>query len=365
MASVTLTGVRKRYGEEGSAVEVIRGVDLAVRDGEFMVFVGPSGCGKSTLLRMIAGLESISAGTLRIGERDATDLPPVERGVAMVFQSYALYPHMTVEENLGFGLRIAGRGKDDIRRLVGETAEVLQISALLSRRPKDLSGGQRQRVAIGRAIVRRPGVFLFDEPLSNLDANLRVQMRLELMRLHRELGTTMIYVTHDQVEAMTMGERIAVFQGGRVEQVGAPMALYEQPANAFVARFLGSPRMNLLPAAQAPSAGMAALQCAGYPPIVVPPALASVAARCAQVGVRPESLQPCAPGQGWPMTVEMTEQLGDTTLVHGRGPAGGELLCAKLARPRAPVAPGETLHVAPASGALHLFDAEGQRLGAL
>ncbi|MEN9476953.1 MAG: hypothetical protein RLZZ300_1094 [Pseudomonadota bacterium] len=244
MASVTMRNIRKVYD---NTVEVIKGVDLDVKDGEFMVFVGPSGCGKSTMMRMIAGLEDITDGELLIGDRVANDLPPVDRGVAMVFQSYALYPHMTVAENMGFGLKLAGSSKAEIAEIVGKAAEILHITNLLDRRPKALSGGQRQRVAIGRAIVRKPGVFLFDEPLSNLDANLRVQMRVELTKLHKELGSTMIYVTHDQTEAMTMGDRIAVFNRGIVEQVGPPMELYHDPVNTFVAEFLGSPKMNLLP----------------------------------------------------------------------------------------------------------------------
>ena len=244
MASVTLRGIRKRYD---SSIEVIKGVDLDIHDGEFMVFVGPSGCGKSTMMRMVAGLEAISAGELRIGDTLANDVPAPERGVAMVFQSYALYPHMTVAENMGFSLKMAKLPKDQIREQVQRAAEVLQITHLLERTPKALSGGQRQRVAIGRAIVRKPQVFLFDEPLSNLDAGLRVQMRVELTKLHRELGSTMIYVTHDQVEAMTMGDRIAVFNAGRIEQCGTPLELYQRPANVFVAQFLGSPKMNVLP----------------------------------------------------------------------------------------------------------------------
>ena len=242
MGNVVLQGVRKRYG----AAEVICGIDLEVKDGEFMVFVGPSGCGKSTTLRMIAGLDEISQGDILIDGVRANDIHPADRGAAMVFQSYALYPHMTVAENMGFSLRMAGVSKQERQNQVGRIAEVLRMSELLERFPKELSGGQRQRVAIGRAIVRKPKVFLFDEPLSNLDAALRVNMRIELSRLHKELGTTMIYVTHDQVEAMTMGDRIAVFNKGRVEQLGAPMELYNQPANEFVATFLGAPRINLI-----------------------------------------------------------------------------------------------------------------------
>ena len=236
MAELQIRGMRKRFGE----VEVLHGIDLDVRDGEFMVFVGPSGCGKSTLLRLIAGLEDASEGDILIGGRSVAQADAANRGVAMVFQSYALYPHMTVAENMGFALKMAGESKAEVAAQVGRVAEILQITPLLDRKPKALSGGQRQRVAIGRAIVRRPQVFLFDEPLSNLDAALRVQMRIELARLHQELGTTMVYVTHDQVEAMTLGQRIAVFNGGRLEQVGAPLELFERPGNRFVAGFLGS-----------------------------------------------------------------------------------------------------------------------------
>ena len=242
MGAVSLRGIRKRYGSN----EVVAGVDLDVRDGEFLVFVGPSGCGKSTMLRMIAGLEDISEGELLIDGVRANDIHPAERGAAMVFQSYALYPHMTVAQNMGFALKMAGVARTARDEQVRRAAETLRITELLGRYPKELSGGQRQRVAIGRAIVRKPKVFLFDEPLSNLDAALRVNMRIELTRLHKELGTTMVYVTHDQVEAMTMGDRIAVFNAGRIEQVGAPLDLYNAPANEFVAGFLGSPRINLV-----------------------------------------------------------------------------------------------------------------------
>ena len=243
MATVTLRNIRKKYGE----VEIIKGVDLDVADREFVVFVGPSGCGKSTLLRMIAGLESITDGDLLIDGVKANDIGPADRGLAMVFQSYALYPHMTVADNMAFSLRLAGVSKEERTRKVTEAANVLHLGPLLERRPKDLSGGQRQRVAIGRAIVRQPKVFLFDEPLSNLDAALRVQMRIELAKLHEKLAATMIYVTHDQIEAMTMADKIVVLQGGVVEQVGTPLELYHHPRNLFVAGFIGSPKMNLLP----------------------------------------------------------------------------------------------------------------------
>ncbi|MGN6549238.1 MAG: ABC transporter ATP-binding protein, partial [Pararhizobium sp.] len=251
MAGLELSNVRKSFG----AVDVIHGVDLDIDNGEFAVFVGPSGCGKSTLLRLVAGLEEASGGAIRIGGNDVTHVEPADRGVAMVFQSYALYPHMTVAENMGFGLKMTGHPKDDVKRRVEKASEILHLSALLERKPKALSGGQRQRVAIGRAIVREPQVFLFDEPLSNLDAELRVQMRLEIARLHKELGATMIYVTHDQVEAMTLADKIVVLRSGRVEQVGSPLKLYDDPDNMFVAGFLGSPRINFLKAVVAPSDG--------------------------------------------------------------------------------------------------------------
>ncbi|HLV83151.1 MAG TPA: sn-glycerol-3-phosphate ABC transporter ATP-binding protein UgpC, partial [Devosia sp.] len=241
MSSVTLKGVRKSYG----SLEVIKGVDLEIESKAFVVFVGPSGCGKSTLLRMIAGLEHITAGELEIGGRQMNDVDPSKRGIAMVFQSYALYPHMTVRENMGFALRFAGVAKEQIARQVDEAARILALEPLLDRVPKELSGGQRQRVAIGRAIVRKPEVFLFDEPLSNLDAELRVHMRIEIARLHKELKTTMVYVTHDQVEAMTLADTIVVLRDGVIEQVGKPLELYEDPANLFVAGFIGSPKMNL------------------------------------------------------------------------------------------------------------------------
>ncbi|WP_372833882.1 ABC transporter ATP-binding protein, partial [Puniceibacterium confluentis] len=242
MSQVTLSGATKRYGE----VEVIHGIDLAIDDGEFCVFVGPSGCGKSTLLRMVAGLEETTAGRIAIGARDVTRLDPAERGVAMVFQTYALYPHMTVEENMGFGLRMNKHPKAEIREKVAEASRILKLDPYLNRKPAALSGGQRQRVSIGRAIVRGPEVFLFDEPLSNLDAELRVEMRVEIARLHKEIGATMIYVTHDQVEAMTLADKIVVLRGGHIEQVGAPMDLYRDPDNRFVAGFIGSPAMNFL-----------------------------------------------------------------------------------------------------------------------
>ena len=255
MAEVRLVKVQKAF----ESVHVLRDIDLEIRDGEFMVFVGPSGCGKSTLLRVIAGLEDITGGTLSIGGRTVNDVAPAERGIAMVFQSYALYPHMNLFDNMAFGLKLAKMSDAEIKQVVTHAAKILNIEHLLDRKPKELSGGQRQRVAIGRAIVRKPEVFLFDEPLSNLDAALRVRMRYEFAKLHEELKTTMIYVTHDQVEAMTLADRIAVLSAGRIEQVGSPLALYEHPDNIFVAGFIGSPRMNFVPADVIEASGQHAL----------------------------------------------------------------------------------------------------------
>jgi multiple sugar transport system ATP-binding protein len=314
MGQVTLRGIRKSYGK----VDVIKGIDLEVRDGEFLVFVGPSGCGKSTTLRMIAGLESISAGELLIDGVRANDLRPADRGTAMVFQSYALYPHMTVAENMGFALKMAGVAKAQRTAQVERAAEILRITDYLGRFPKELSGGQRQRVAIGRAIVRKPKVFLFDEPLSNLDAALRVNMRIELSRLHKELGATMIYVTHDQVEAMTMGDRIAVFHQGVVEQLGPPMELYNRIDR---------------PAAAAPAPHRALWQ-----------ALAEQApAGIRRVGLRPEHLHVVDAGQGVPATVELAEHLGDVSILHLRVDGVAELLSAKVGAGRERVDAGQTV----------------------
>jgi len=346
VADLQLRGVRKAFG----TTEVLRGLDLDIADGEFMVFVGPSGCGKSTLLRLIAGLDSASEGEIRIGGERMEDVQPSERGVAMVFQSYALYPHMTVAQNLGFALKMAGRPKAEIAAAVGRAAEILQLSALLDRFPKALSGGQRQRVAIGRAIVREPRVFLFDEPLSNLDASLRVQMRLELARLHRELGTTMIYVTHDQVEAMTLGDRIALFNGGRLEQVGAPLALYERPRTRFVAGFLGQPQMNFLPVAQLHAASRLAFtgQAAPTPGDWT-------------LGVRPDHLRLAAPGDGagLPGLVERVEHVGDAALAWVTLDAGRATLAVRLSPDAALPAHGDRVAVRPQPGRVHAFDADG------
>ncbi len=345
MADLQLRGVRKVFGD---STEVLRGLDLDIADGEFMVFVGPSGCGKSTLLRLIAGLDTVTDGEIRIGGERMDAVPPAERGVAMVFQSYALYPHMTVAQNLGFALRMAGRPAAEIAAAVGRAAEILQLGALLDRKPKALSGGQRQRVAIGRAIVREPRVFLFDEPLSNLDAALRVQMRLELARLHAELGTTMVYVTHDQVEAMTLGDRIALFNGGRLEQVGAPLEVYDKPHSRFVAGFLGQPQMNFLPVAQLDGANRALF--AGP---------ADAAGVDWTLGVRPDHLQLLGEGMGLAGRVERVEHVGDAALAWIRLAASTATLAVRLSPgDRLPV-PGARVGVRPAPGRVHAFDAHG------
>ena len=350
MGQVSLRGIRKRFGH----TEVIKGIDLDVHDGEFMVFVGPSGCGKSTTLRMIAGLDTISAGELMIGGERANDLRPADRGAAMVFQSYALYPHMTVAENLGFSLKMAGVARTQRTEQVGRTAEILRITDLLARYPKELSGGQRQRVAIGRAIVRKPKVFLFDEPLSNLDAALRVNMRIELSRLHKELGTTMIYVTHDQVEAMTMGDRIAVFNQGVVEQIGAPMDLYERPANQFVASFIGAPRINLV---DRPSPASAGAHRALWDRLTL---IAPDAAH--RIGLRPEHLHLAPPDQGVPATIVLAEHLGDSSIIHLRVDGVSELLSAKVGAGHVSCMAGQPVGLIPVSKSAIGFGAEGRRL---
>jgi len=348
MGQVSLKGLRKSFG----AVDVIRGIDLDIRDGEFMVFVGQSGCGKSTTLRMIAGLESITSGDLLIDGQRANDLHPADRGAAMVFQSYALYPHMTVAENMGFALKMAGVDKAQREQQVGRAAEILRMTDLLGRFPKELSGGQRQRVAIGRAIVRKPKVFLFDEPLSNLDAALRVDMRVELSRLHAELGTTMIYVTHDQVEAMTLGDRIAVFNKGAIEQLGAPLELYNRPATEFVAAFIGAPRINLIdkPAADAPAAHQGLwgrMQGAGT-------------TAASRVGLRPEHLHLGSPEQGVPAEVVLAEHLGDSSIIHLRVAGVSGLLNAKVAANMANCSAGQTVGLMPDAAWALGFGSDGR-----
>jgi multiple sugar transport system ATP-binding protein len=315
MGGVTLRGVRKLYG----ALEVIKGIDLAIQDKEFVVFVGPSGCGKSTLLRMIAGLEDVDFGTIDIAGRDVTELAPARRGVAMVFQNYALYPHMTVYDNMAYGLRRAGLAKQDVDRRVRDTARLLQIDGLLGRKPREMSGGQRQRVAIGRAIVREPKVFLFDEPLSNLDASLRIETRSQIAKLHRELQATMIFVTHDQVEAMTLAQRIVVLNGGRIEQVGTPQEVYHHPANLFVAGFIGSPAMNLIPASlRTHDAPRAVLRLADGADVTWRGFVPNLAVGSElTLGLRPERLGIASSGRG-DLSAEVTlvEDLGDQTILH-------------------------------------------------
>jgi len=331
MGQIELKGVTKHFGD----AEVIPPLDLSIAEGEFVVFVGPSGCGKSTLLRLIAGLEDTSAGVIEIDGRDATDLPPARRGLAMVFQSYALYPHMSVGKNIAFPLKMAGLDRAEIARKVKAAADVLNLTAYLDRKPGQLSGGQRQRVAIGRAIVREPKAFLFDEPLSNLDAALRVNMRLEISELHQSLKTTMVYVTHDQVEAMTMADKIVVLQAGRIEQVGSPMQLYRSPANLFVAGFIGSPRMNFITGAEAAKH------------------------QATTIGIRPEHLSVSRDAGLWQGRVGVAEHLGSDTFLHvatDHGTlnlrTGGEVALHH----------GDTVWLTPDLAQLHRFDAEGKAI---
>ncbi|HVZ14625.1 MAG TPA: sn-glycerol-3-phosphate ABC transporter ATP-binding protein UgpC [Bauldia sp.] len=319
MSGLSLKGIRKSYG----SVEVIKGIDLEIHDREFVVFVGPSGCGKSTLLRMVAGLEPITSGELEIGGKRVNDIDPSKRGIAMVFQSYALYPHMTVRENMGFALRFAKVPKDEIARQVDAAAAVLGLEPLMDRRPKELSGGQRQRVAIGRAIVRHPNVFLFDEPLSNLDAELRVHMRIELARLHRELATTIIYVTHDQIEAMTLADKIVVLNEGRVQQAGTPLQLYDDPDNLFVAGFIGSPKMNLLRGVV--DGGSIALT--DYGAQRLPLAVRASPGQPVIIGIRPEHFRSGGEAK-LDVEVEMVEHLGAETYAYARSPVGEPLTIA-------------------------------------
>jgi multiple sugar transport system ATP-binding protein len=360
MATLTLRNIKKAYG----AVEVIKGVDLDINDREFVVFVGPSGCGKSTLLRMIAGLEPITSGDLSIDGRRVNDVGPADRGLAMVFQSYALYPHMTVGQNMGFALKLAKVPKAERDAKVAEAARILQLGPYLERKPKDLSGGQRQRVAIGRAIVRAPKVFLFDEPLSNLDAALRGQTRIELGRLHEELDATTVYVTHDQIEAMTMADKIVVLQAGRVEQVGSPLELYHHPANLFVAGFIGSPRMNMLKVVveSVSQAGVTVrLENGSMTTIPVSPDGLQAGATLT-LGLRPETLQydPEGPISG---EVTLVERLGGLTLLH-LGNAENDDLIVQI-EGTSPVEVRQHLRLSADPSACHLFDQTGQAIPAL
>ncbi len=333
MASITLTHILKTYGQGAKANTVIHDLSAEIAHGEFVVIVGPSGCGKSTLLRMVAGLEDISGGTISIGDRVVNDLEPAERDIAMVFQNYALYPHMSVFDNMAYGLKIAKVPVAEIKARVDKAAGILELSQLLQRKPRELSGGQRQRVAMGRAIVRQPQVFLFDEPLSNLDAKLRAQTRLEIQKLHRELGITSLFVTHDQVEAMTLAQRMIVMNGGHMEQFGTPEEVYNRPASTFVASFIGSPPMNLLKHAPGTPEGQ-------------------------NLGIRPEHLD-ITPSGGWTLTVDTVELLGAERLVHAR--LGDETLTLRVDESVTPPLPGSTFHATPRADRVHGFDAQTQK----
>ena len=350
MAQVDLKNVSKSFG----AVRVIEGLDLGIRDGAFTVFVGPSGCGKSTLLRLIAGLEELTGGDIEIGGRNVNKADPIERGVAMVFQNYALYPHMTVEQNISFSLRMARVAKAEIAERVAGAARALRVEELLKRRPAQLSGGQRQRVAIGRAIVREPEVFLFDEPLSNLDAELRVSMRVEIAKLHQQIGATMIYVTHDQTEAMTLADQIVVMRAGRIEQIGTPQQLYEDPDNLFVAGFIGSPRMNFLKARLA--GGTATLTAGGSLPT---PGVADTADML--VGVRPEHFIVEGPADiSFGFHVDVVENLGGTRYLYGTATSGEPLIVE--AREALHLKPGADIRIGAPAGRALLFTPAGARL---
>ena len=341
MASISLKNIIKRYGAGKSATQVIHGVSAEINDGEFIVIVGPSGCGKSTLLRMVAGLEEVSGGEVCIGNRVVNDLEPADRDIAMVFQNYALYPHMSVFDNMAYGLKIAKVPKDEIKTRVDKAAKILELTGLLERKPRDMSGGQRQRVAMGRAIVRQPQVFLFDEPLSNLDAKLRAQTRLEIQKLHRELGITSLFVTHDQVEAMTLAQRMMVMNAGVMEQFGTPEEVYNRPASTFVASFMGSPPMNLLK--NAPDGVVGQI-----------------------LGIRPEHLDISADTvKGWPLKVEAIELLGAERLVYAQLNAdlNAERVIIRIDENQASPSVGSTIYATPRTDKVHQFDAAtGKRL---
>ncbi|MDB2452405.1 sn-glycerol-3-phosphate ABC transporter ATP-binding protein UgpC [Planktomarina temperata] len=348
MSGVTLSNITKKYGE----LQVIHGIDLEIKDGEFCVFVGPSGCGKSTLLRMVAGLEDTTGGAISIGARDVTREDPARRGVAMVFQTYALYPHMTVQENMGFGLRMNGYPKAEIAQKVAEASRILKLDDYLERKPAALSGGQRQRVSIGRAIVRGPEVFLFDEPLSNLDAELRVEMRVEIARLHKEIGATMIYVTHDQVEAMTLADKIVVLRGGVIEQVGAPMDLYRNPDNKFVAGFIGSPAMNFLSAVVKDGlVDVPGLETSVDLPVTLPAEGTAV-----EIGLRPEHLT--LDPKGTTHRIEMTESLGGVSYAYLKGASGEKIVVEERGEIRS--TEGDTVGLILDAASARLFDAASE-----
>ncbi|MFN7023038.1 MAG: ABC transporter ATP-binding protein [Pseudorhizobium sp.] len=358
MTAISLRQIRKSYG----SLQVIHDIDVEIASGEFLVLVGPSGCGKSTLLRMIAGLEEISGGALDIGGNLVNALPPSQRDIAMVFQDYALYPHMTVRENMAFGLKMRGTDGATTNERVTQAAEILQIQPLLDRRPAQLSGGQRQRVAMGRAIVREPSAFLFDEPLSNLDAALRVEMRLEIAKLHHRMKATTVYVTHDQVEAMTLADRIVVLNAGRVEQVGPPLELYHRPASLFVARFIGSPTMNTISAKVVSHDGDVAVQANGRRLKLEQKVESQLRAGTVTIGIRPEDLLACPPEEAWfSGKLAVAERLGSQT--YGYLETGGaRMLTVEFPRD-ATISVGDTIHLRPNPNALHWFDgSSGQRL---
>jgi sn-glycerol 3-phosphate transport system ATP-binding protein len=350
MGAISIRDVVKRYGHGPKANQVIHGVNAEIADGEFIVIVGPSGCGKSTLLRMVAGLEEISGGEISIGGRVVNDLEPAERDIAMVFQNYALYPHMSVYDNMAYGLKIGKVPKAEIEVRVQKAAKILELAHLLDRKPRQLSGGQRQRVAMGRAIVRQPAVYLFDEPLSNLDAKLRAQTRLEIQKLHRELGTTSLFVTHDQVEAMTLAERMIVMNAGRMEQIGTPEEVYHRPATTFVAGFIGSPPMNLLEG----QADGTRFTTGG---ITLPLPAAAPRAGTLLLGVRPEHADPA--DSGWSLTVDVVEMLGAERLVYGR--LGDTAFTVRIDATLPPPAPGSVFTVAVEAAHVHWFDPQTQQ----
>ncbi|MBY4946815.1 sn-glycerol-3-phosphate import ATP-binding protein UgpC [Cupriavidus respiraculi] len=367
MAKLSLRNVQKTYAGN---VAVVHGIDMEIADGEFIVIVGPSGCGKSTLLRMVAGLETITGGEVHIGDRVVNQLEPAERDIAMVFQNYALYPHMSVYDNMAYGLKIRGMAKAEIDQRVRHAAGILELGPLLERKPRQLSGGQRQRVAMGRAIVREPAVFLFDEPLSNLDAKLRVQMRLELKELHRRLRTTSLYVTHDQVEAMTLADRMMVLNGGRVEQIGTPLEVYSKPASTFVASFIGSPPMNLVPVARndAGQRGEVAMRVTGADGVVTDATLGHLPMGLhlperALLGLRPEHIEPCASEQAIAhIDVRVVEALGADSFAYGT--LGGQPVVVRLESHQR-VASGDRLPVTASADHLHFFDVTtGKRIEA-
>ncbi len=358
MASVDLQNISKSFGK----VEAVRDVTLSIADREFVVFVGPSGCGKSTLLRMTAGLEEISGGELRIGGKPMSKVPAADRGIAMVFQSYALYPHMTVAENMGFALNMMGVGKTEVETKVRAAARTLQLEDLLDRKPRQLSGGQRQRVAIGRAITRSPDVFLFDEPLSNLDADLRAQMRVEIARLHDELNVTMVYVTHDQVEAMTLADRIVILNQGRIEQHGAPLDLYEHPANRFVAGFLGQPKMNFVPVVAVAKGDQLALQLGQDGAVITtrPASTGIPPGERVELGIRPDAIS-IVDADGLPAHIMLVERLGGSSLVHAQLAGLDSLLTVELPGTYS-AAPGTAVQLAIGGPHVHVFDRTGRTI---